>query len=69
MNVVNDTGSLQKQFEEQEFERGIVYPLALNPTEKQRLILMARGFISPTVATVYLFLAFANALVWVAVTQ
>jgi hypothetical protein len=66
MQVVNDTGSLQKQFEEQEFEGGIVYPLALKPTEKERLVLMGKGFISPTVATVYLFLAFANALIWLA---
>ena len=44
MQVVNDTGSLQKQFEKQQFEGGIVYPLALKPTEIERLALMGKGF-------------------------
>ena len=67
MRVVNDTDSLQHQFETQNFEAGIIYPVALNRTEVDRLILIWRGIISPTIATIYLFLAFAYALVWTAV--
>ena len=67
MHVVNDTESLQRQFEAQRFEGGIIYPVSLNLTEVDRLILMGRGIISPTVATIYLFLSFANALVWMVI--
>jgi hypothetical protein len=66
MRMVNDTDSLQNQFEMKNFEDGTIYPVALNLTEIDRLILMGRGIISPSVATVYLFLGFANALVWIA---
>lgn len=65
MHIVNDTDSLQRQFEMQKFDDKLIYPLSLNLTEIDRIILMGRGFISPTVATVYLFLAFANTLIWV----
>ena len=67
MKMVNDTDSLQNQFEAQNFEGGMIYPVALKLTEVDRLILMARGVISPTIATVYLFLALANTLVWIKV--
>jgi hypothetical protein len=64
MRVVNDTATLQQQFEERNFKGGVIYPVALNLTELDRLILMLRGIVSPTIATVYLFLGFANALSW-----
>ena len=67
MHVVNDTDSLQHQFGTRNFQGGIIYPVALNLTEVDRLILMGRGIVSPTIATPYLFLAFANSLVWMAV--
>ena len=66
MRVVNDTDSLQQQFESRKFHAGIIYPVALKLNEIDRAILMWRGIISPTIATAYLFLAFANALVWMA---
>jgi hypothetical protein len=67
VRMVNDTYFLQHQFEMQRFEDGLIYPLALNLKEKDRLILMGRGIISPTIAAAYLFLAFANMLVWIAI--
>ncbi len=66
MQMVNDTDSLQRQYEAKHFEPGLIYPVALKLTEVDRLILMVRGIISPTVATIYLFLGFANSLVWMA---
>lgn len=67
MHVVNSTDSLQQQFAARNFQSGIIYPVALNLTEIDRLVLLGRGIISPTIATSYLFLAFANVLVWMAV--
>jgi hypothetical protein len=67
MRMVNDTDSLQHQFEIQRFNDELIYPLALNLKERDRLILMGRGLISPTIATAYLFLAFANTLVWLTI--
>lgn len=69
VKVANDTDSLQKQFEKMSFDGETVYPLALNLREIDRLILMGRGIISPTIATIYLFLAFANLLVWLVVSS
>ena len=51
----------------QKFEDNLIYPLSLNLKEIDRLTLMGRGIISPTIATIYLFLAFANTLVWLAI--
>ncbi len=65
VKAANDADSLQRQFEKKSFDSDIIYPVALNLTEKDRLILMGRGIISPTIATVYLFLSFANLLVWI----
>jgi hypothetical protein len=65
MRVVNDTYSLQKQFEAKNFEAEIIYPVSLNLKELDRVVLMRRGIISPTIATVYMFLGVANILVWI----
>ena len=67
MDFVNDTDALEHQFSLQKFSGGLIYPVALKLTEVERLTLMGRGLISPTIATVYLFLTFANYLVWLAV--
>jgi hypothetical protein len=67
IKVANDADSLQKQFETKVFDKEIIYPVSLNLTEFERLVLMGRGFISPTIATIYLFLAFANLLIWLIV--
>lgn len=64
MHIVNDTDSLQNQFEEQCFQADLIYPVALKLTEVDRISLTMRGLISSTVATGYLFLALANMLVW-----
>ena len=63
MAFVNDNEKLKRQFEKQQFTPGIVYPVALEISELDRLIMLIRGLISPTVATVYLFLGFSNVLV------
>lgn len=67
MDIVNDRVALDRQFQERAFESGAVYPVALKLTEFDRLSLLGRGIMSPTVATPYLFLAFSNLLVWLAV--
>jgi hypothetical protein len=67
MHVVNDTDSLQNQFEARRFQSETIYPVSLKLREVDCLILMGRGIISPTIATCYMFLAFANTLVWMAV--
>ena len=67
MHAVNDTNSLQNQFEALNFKSGIIYPLALNLSESDRFFLMLRGIISPTITTAYLFLGFANLLVLIVV--
>jgi hypothetical protein len=67
MRLANDTDALQRQFETKRFAVGTIYPVALNLTEVERVILMGRGVVSSTIATIYLFLAFANALVWMAI--
>lgn len=68
IGVANDTDLLQKQFEKMSFDDVTIYPVDLNLTEMDRLVLMGRGLVSPTIATIYLFLAFANLLVWLAVS-
>jgi len=68
VKVANETDSLQRQFEKMSFDSETIYPLALNLKEIDRLILMGRGIISPTIATIYLFLAFANLLVWLVIS-
>lgn len=67
MDAVNDTDRLDHQFELQKLDSGIIYPVAIRLSEMERMILMGRGLISPTVATVYLFLGFANLMVLLAV--
>ena len=69
MKMVNDTESLEAQFKQRRFADSSIFPIALNLNEVERGILMGRGLISPMVATVYLFLGFANMLVWVALGQ
>ncbi len=69
MNNVNNTDSLQNQFEKQCFQVDLIYPVALRLTEVDRISLMMRGAISPTVATGYLFLALANLLVWLVIGE
>ena len=64
---VNDYERLNDQFSKSEFETGMIYPLAIERTEKERLLLLLRGLISPTVATVYLFIAFTNMIIWLIV--
>ena len=63
-DALNDAAGLEDQFSRREFDPGLVYPVAAPRTEIEKLRLWLRGIISPTVATIYLFLGFTNVLVW-----
>lgn len=60
---INDASAVRQQFSQQRFSAGIIYPVTIQATELDKAIMLARGLISPTVATVYLFLGLANILV------
>ncbi len=62
--ALNDASGLEEQFTRREFDPGLVYPVAGSRAELEKLRLWFRGMISPTVATIYLFLGFTNVLVW-----
>lgn len=66
MNFTNDPAALQRAFESRSFPPKLVYPLAPDETEWERLLLYIRGLISPFVATLYLFVGLVTYLLYIA---
>lgn len=66
MAFVNDPGALQRAFTTRSFPSKLVFPLAPDETEWDRLRLYVRGLISPFVATLYLFVGLVTYLLWIA---
>lgn len=63
---LNDEVALERSFASRQFPPGIVYPVGLRENEWRNLLRFLRACISPHVATLYLFLALANVLLWLA---
>ncbi len=63
---VNDHELLARTFATRTFPSQIVFPLGIRETEWDRLRIWARGFISPVIATLYLFVGFVTYLLWIA---
>jgi len=66
--LLNDREALDRCFESQEFPSNVVYPMTFRETEISKLSTYGRGLIAPSVATLYLFLAFVNYLIWMVVS-
>jgi len=64
---LNDEHALKTSFDNQRLPPRIVYPMTFNETELEKLKMYGKGLIAPSVAILYLFLAFVNYLLWTAV--
>jgi hypothetical protein len=62
----NDCEQLNQAFGDREFPANIVFPVLLKQNETTKLWMYCRGLVSPTVATLYLFLALSNFLIVIA---
>ncbi len=62
----NDEAALDECFERRRFPAGMVYPVGLRESELQGLWRFGTGLLSGTVMPLYLMLALANAIVWLA---
>ena len=65
--LLNDRKALDSCFESQEFPSNVVYPMTFHESQISKLSMYGRGLIAPSVATLYLFLALVNYLLWLVV--
>ena len=63
---LNDEQALKTAFESRRLPPRIVYPMNFNENELEKLKMYGKGLIAPSVAILYLFLAFVNYLLWIA---
>jgi hypothetical protein len=61
---LNDEQALNTSFENYHLPPRIVYPMTFDEDELEKLRMYGKGLIAPSVAILYLFLAFVNYLLW-----
>jgi hypothetical protein len=67
IELLNDADRLDRCFDSETLPEGMVYPLVLPETQAYKLRFYLKGIISPSVATIYLFLGLVNLLLVLAV--
>jgi len=66
--LLNNTKKLDEYFSSLDFPANVIYvTTGFDESIKERLMLLCRGLIAPSVAILYLFLATINCLVWLLV--
>jgi hypothetical protein len=63
---LNDEQALKTSFDNHHLPPRIVYPMTFDENELEKLRMYVKGLIAPSVAILYLFLAFVNYLLWLA---
>lgn len=66
---LNDKKTLDTSFEKQSFPHNMVYPMTFQEGEIEKLRMYGKGLIAPSVSIIYLFLAFVNYLLWLAIAS
>ena len=64
---LNDRQALKTSFENHHLPPRIVYPMTFDEKEPEKLRMYCKGLIAPSVAILYLFLAFVNYLLWLGI--
>ena len=63
---LNDEQALKTSFASRHLPSRIVYPMTFGESQFEKLKMYGKGLIAPSVAILYLFLAFVNYLLWMA---